>query len=200
MKNDQNDPNLQENDQNNPNTSQNQSSSPDTSSSPSKITLSLPNPQIYLSKAKNHLKNTTFIRKFLQKTLKSRIIFLFLLVFFIINVIFSVSNAKMKSDNIKLNEDMVTIYGLVEMINITRKVEVRQIKYLEDVLDRNDIYIDSSYRSTISDEVYEEYEETIEQLHKIDYNTVLDQYLNVNYNEQLYEKRKQEEKNAYKNE
>lgn len=200
MKNDQNDPNLQENDQNNPNTSQNQSSSPDTSSSPSKITLSLPNPQIYLSKAKNHLKNTTFIRKFLQKTLKSRIIFLFLLVFFIINVIFSVSNAKMKSDNIKLNEDMVTIYGLVEMINITRKVEVRQIKYLEDVLDRNDIYIDSSYRSTISDEVYEEYEETIEQLHKIDYNTVLDQYLNDNYNEQLYEKRKQEEKNAYKNE
>ena len=106
----------------------------------------------------------------------------------------------MKSDNIKLNEDMVTIYGLVEMINITRKVEVRQIKYLEDVLDRNDIYIDSSYRSTISDEVYEEYEETIEQLHKIDYNTVLDQYLNDNYNEQLYEKRKQEEKNAYKNE
>lgn len=197
MKNDQNDPNLQENDQNNQTTPQNQSSSPD---SPTKITLSLPNPQIYLSKAKNHLKNTTFIRKFLQKTLKSRIIFLFLLVFFIINVIFSVSNAKMKSDNIKLNEDMVTIYGLVEMINITRKVEVRQIKYLEDVLDRNDIYIDSSYRSTISDEVYEEYEETIEQLHKIDYNTVLDQYLNDNYNEQLYEKRKQEEKNAYKNE
>lgn len=197
MKNDQNDPNLQENDQNNQTTPQNQSSSPD---SPTKITLSLPNPQIYLSKAKNHIKNTTFIRKFLQKTLKSRIIFLFLLVFFIINVIFSVSNAKMKSDNIKLNEDMVTIYGLVEMINITRKVEVRQIKYLEDVLDRNDIYIDSSYRSTISDEVYEEYEETIEQLHKIDYNTVLDQYLNDNYNEQLYEKRKQEEKNAYKNE
>lgn len=200
MKNTENDPNLQENNQNNPNTSQNQSSSPDTSSSPTKITLYLPNPQIYLSKAKNHLKNTTFIRKFLQKTLKSRIIFLFLLVFFIINVIFSVSNAKMKSDNIKLNEDMVTIYGLVEMINITRKVEVRQIKYLEDVLDRNDIYIDSSYRSTISDEVYEEYEETIKQLHKIDYNTVLDQYLNDNYNEQLYEKRKQEEKNAYKNE
>lgn len=197
MKNDPNYPNLQENDQNNQTTPQNQSSSPD---SPTKITLSLPNPQIYLSKAKNHIKNTTFIRKFLQKTLKSQVIFLFLLVFFIINVIFSVSNAKMKSDNIKLNEDMVTIYGLVEMINITRKVEVRQIKYLEDVLDRNDIYIDSSYRSTISDEVYEEYEETIEQLHKIDYNTVLDQYLNDNYNEQLYEKRKQEEKNAYKNE
>lgn len=95
---------------------------------------------------------------------------------------------------------MVTIYGLVEMINITRKVEIRQIKYLEDVLDRNDIYIDSSYRSTISDEVYDEYHETIDQFKKIDYNAVLDQFLNDNYNEQLYEKRKQEEKNAYKNE
>ena len=80
MKNDQNDPNLQENDQNNQTTPQNQSSSPDTSSSPSKITLSLPNPQIYLSKAKNHIKNTTFIRKFLQKTLKSQVIFIFLLI------------------------------------------------------------------------------------------------------------------------
>lgn len=197
MKNEPNYPNLQENDQISANTSQNQSSSPD---SPTKITLSLPNPQIYLSKAKHSLKNTIFIRKFLQKTLKSRIIFLFLLVFFIINVIFSASNAKMKSDNIKLNEDMVTIYGLVEMINITRKVEIRQIKYLEDVLDRNDIYIDSSYRSTISDEVYDEYHETIDQFKKIDYNAVLDQFLNDNYNEQLYEKRKQEEKNAYKNE
>lgn len=197
MKNEPNYPNLQENDQISANTSQNQSSSPD---SPTKITLSLPNPQIYLSKAKNHLKNTTFIRKFLQKTLKSRIIFLFLLVFFIINVIFSVSNAKMKSDNIKLNEDNLAIYEIVEVLNVARKVDARQIKYLEDVLDRNDIYIDSSYRSTISDEVYDEYHETIDQFKKIDYNAVLDQFLNDNYNEQLYEKRKQEEKNAYKNE
>lgn len=200
MKNTENDPNLQENDQNDPNTPKNNSSSSDTSSSPSKITLSLPNPKIYLSKAKHSLKNTTFIRKFLQKTLKSRIIFLFLLVFFIINVIFSVSNAKIKTDNTKLNEDNLAIYEIVEVLNVARKVDARQIKYLESVLDRNDIYIDSSYRSTISDEVYDEYEETIEQLHKIDYNTVLDQYLNENYNEQLYEKRKQEEKNAYKNE
>lgn len=197
MKNDPNYPNSQENDPNNPNTSQNQSSSPD---SPTKITLSLPNPQIYLSKAKHSLKNTTFIRKFLQKTLKSRTIFLFLLIFFIINVIFSVSNAKIKTDNTKLNEDNLAIYEIVEVLNVARKVDARQIKYLEDVLDRNDIYINSSYRSTISDEVYDEYHETIDQFKKIDYNTVLDQYLNDNYNEQLYEKRKQEEKNAYKNE
>lgn len=197
MKNDPNYPNLQENDQNNQTTSQNQSSSPD---SPTKITLSLPNPQIYLSKAKNHLKNTTFIRKFLQKTLKSQVIFIFLLIFFIINVIFSVSNAKIKTDNTKLNEDNLAIYEIVEVLNVARKVDARQIKYLESVLDRNDIHIDYSYASTISDEVYDEYHETIDQFKKIDYNTVLDQYLNDNYNEQLYEKRKQEEKNAYKNE
>lgn len=197
MKNDPDYPNSQENDPNNPNTSQNQSSSPD---SPTKITLSLPNPQIYLSKAKHSLKNTTFIRKFLQKTLKSQVIFIFLLIFFIINVIFSVSNAKIKTDNTKLNEDNLAIYEIVEVLNVARKVDARQIKYLEDVLDRNDIYIDSSYRSTISDEVYDEYHETIDQFKKIDYNAVLDQFLNENYNEQLYEKRKQEEKNAYKNE
>ena len=197
MKNDPNHPNLQENDPNNPNTSQNQSSSPDT---PTKITLSLPNPQIYISKAKHSLKNTTFIRKFLQKTLKSQVIFIFLLIFFIINVIFSVSNAKIKTDNTKLNEDNLAIYEIVEVLNVARKVDARQIKYLESVLDRNDIYIDSSYRSTISDEVYDEYHETIEQFKKIDYNAVLDQFLNENYNEQLYEKRRQEEKNAYKNE
>lgn len=197
MKNDPNNPNSQENDPNNPNTSQNQSSSPDT---PTKITLSLPNPQIYISKAKHSLKNTTFIRKFLQKTLKSQVIFLFLLIFFIINVIFSVSNAKIKTDNTKLNEDNLAIYEIVEVLNVARKVDARQIKYLESVLDRNDIHIDYSYASTISDEVYDEYHETIEQFKKIDYNDVLDQYLNDNYNEQLYEKRKQEEKNAYKNE
>lgn len=197
MKNDPNYPNLQENDQNNPNTSQNQSSSPD---SPTKITLSLPNPQIYISKAKHSLKNTTFIRKFLQKTLKSQVIFIFLLIFFIINVIFSVSNAKIKTDNTKLNEDNLAIYEIVEVLNVARKVDARQIKYLESVLDRNDIHIDYSYASTISDEVYDEYHETIDQFKKIDYNAVLDQFLNDNYNEQLYEKRKQEEKNAYKNE
>lgn len=200
MKNTENDPNLQENAQNNQDTPQNHSSYPNTSSSPSKITLFLPNPQIYLSKAKHSLKNTTFIRKFLQKTLKSQVIFIFLLIFFIINVIFSVSNAKIKTDNTKLNEDNLAIYEIVEVLNVARKVDARQIKYLEDVLDRNDIYIDSSYRSTISDEVYDEYHETIDQFKKIDYNAVLDQFLNDNYNEQLYEKRKQEEKNAYKNE
>ena len=173
---------------------ENQSQSTSTSSSQENITLSVPNPKIYISKAQNRLKST----KFFQKTLKTQAIFVFLLVFFIINVVMTTSNVKIKQDNKKLNEDMVTIYEAFEITNITRKVDARQIKYLESVLDRNNIYIDYSYAENISDEVYEEYQETIDQFHKIDYNAVLDQFLNENYNEQLYEKRQQEIKNEYK--
>lgn len=182
------------NDQNSQNTQENQPQSTSTSSIQENITLSVPNPKIYISKAQNRLKST----KFFQKTLKSQVIFVFLLVFFIINVVMTASNVKIKQTNKKLNEDNLAIYEMVEVLNMTRKVDARQIKYLESVLDRNNIYIDYSYDSNISDEVYEEYQETIDQFHKIDYNAVLDQFLNENYNEQLYEKRQQEEKNAYK--
>ena len=185
-----------QNDQNLSQNQENQSKSSSQSSSQENITISVPNPKIYLSKAQNRIKST----KFFQKTLKSQVIFVFLLVFFIINVVMTASNVKIKQDNKKLNEDMVTIYEAFEITNITRKVDGRQIKYLESVLDRNNIYIDYSYASNISDEVYEEYQETIDQFHKIDYNAVLDQFLNENYNDQLYEKRQQEIKNAYKNE
>lgn len=173
---------------------ENQSQPIKSTSSQENITLSVPNPKIYISKAQNSLKST----KFFQKTLKSQVIFIFLLVFFIINMVMTASNVKIKQTNKKLNEDNLAIYEMVEILNITRKVDSRQIKYLESVLDRNNIYIDYSYASNISDEVYEEYQETIDQFHKIDYNAVLDQFLNENYNEQLYEKRQQEEKNAYK--
>ena len=178
---------------------QNQENQPQSSSqstSQENIIISVPNPQIYLSKAQNRLKYT----KFFQKTLKSQVIFVFLLVFFIINIVMTVSNVKIKQDNNKLNEDNLAIYEIVEVLNISRKVDSRQIKYLESVLDRNNVYIDYSYDTNISDEVYEEYEDIIEQFKKIDYNAVLDQFLNENYNDQLYEKRQQEEKNAYKNE
>lgn len=175
---------------------ENQSQSTFQSSSQENITISVPNPQIYLSKAQKCLKSM----KFFQKTLKSQVIFVFLLVFFIINVVMTALNVKTKQDNKKLNEDNLAIYEIVEVLNMARKVDGRQIKYLESVLDRNDIYIDYSYASNISDEVYEEYKETIDQFHKIDYNAILDQFLNENYNEQLYEKRQQEIKNAYKNE
>lgn len=183
-------------DQNSAQNQENQPQSSSQSTSQENITFSVPNPQIYLSKAQNRIKST----KFFQKTLKSQVIFVFLLVFFIINVVMTASNVKIKQDNKKLNEDMVTIYEAFEITNITRKVDGRQIKYLESVLNRNNIYIDYSYASNISDEVYEEYQETIDQFHKIDYNAVLDQFLNENYNDQLYEKRQQEIKNAYKNE
>lgn len=191
-----NDKNSSKNDQNLSQNQETQQQSTSTPSSQENITFSVPNPKIYVSKAQNRLKST----KFFQKTLKSQVIFVFLLVFFIINIVMTVSNVKIKQDNKKLNADNLAIYEIVEVLNIARKVDSRQIKYLESVLDRNDVYIDYSYDTNISDEVYEEYEDTIEQFKKIDYNAVLDQFLNENYNEQLYEKRQQEEKNAYKNE
>lgn len=163
-------------------------------SSQENITISVPNPKIYVTKAQNRIKST----KFFQKTLKSQVIFVFLLVFFIINVVMTVSNVKIKQTNKKLNEDNLTIYEMIEVLNIARKVDGRQIKYLKSVLEENNVYISPMYSSYISDEVYEEYKETIDQFHKIDYNAVLDQFLNENYNEQLYEKRQQEIKNAYK--
>lgn len=191
-----NDKNSSKNDQNLSQNQETQQQSTSTPSSQENITFSVPNPKIYVSKAQNRLKST----KFFQKTLKSQVIFVFLLVFFIINIVMTVSNVKIKQDNKKLNEDNLAIYEIVEVLNIARKVDSRQIKYLESVLDRNDVYIDYSYDTNISDEVYEEYEDIIEQFKKIDYNAVLDQFLNENYNDQLYEKRQQEEKNTYKNE
>lgn len=182
---------------NNQNSTQNQEDQSQSTNQPSSqenITISVPNPKIYVSKAQNRLKST----KFFQKTLKSQVIFVFLLVFFIINVVMTASNVKIKQTNKKLNEDNLTIYEMIEVLNIARKVDGRQIKYLESVLEENNVYISPMYSSYISDEVYEEYKETIDQFHKIDYNAVLDQFLNENYNEQLYEKRQQEIKNAYK--
>ena len=175
------------------NTKNHQNSSSSTASQ-EKLTLSVPNPQIYISKAKNKLKTT----KFFQKTLRSQVVFVFLLVFFIISVVIAASNVKIKQINKKLNEDNLAIYEIVEVLNVARKVNGRQIKYLESVLDRNNVYIDYSYASNISDEVYEDYKETMEKFHKIDYNAVLDQFLNEDYNTQLYDKRQQEEENAYK--
>ena len=191
MKNNQN---SVKNDKNLSQNQENQYQSTNQSSSQENITFSVPNPQIYLSKAQNRIKST----KFFQKTLKSQVIFVFLLVFFIINVVMTASNVKIKQDNKKLNEDMVTIYEMVEVLNVTRKVDGRQIKYLESILEENNVYISPMYSSYISDEVYEEYKETIDNFKKIDYNAVLDQFLNENYNDQLYEKRQQEIKNAYK--
>lgn len=182
------------NNQNSVQNQEDQSQSTNQPSSQENITISVPNPKIYVSKAQNRLKST----KFFQKTLKSQVIFVFLLVFFIINVVMTASNVKIKQTNKKLNEDNLTIYEMIEVLNIARKVDGRQIKYLESVLEENNVYISPMYSSYISDEVYEEYKETIDQFHKIDYNAVLDQFLNENYNEQLYEKRQQEIKNAYK--
>ena len=170
---------------------QNSTSSP---SSPTKITVSVPNPKIYLSKAlsdtKNHYKTTNFF----QKTLKFKIFFVFLLVLTVINVVMTVKNVEIKQTNKKLNKDMVSIYEAFEVTNIARKVTAREIKYLESLIEENNIYLSPLYSTYISDEVYEEYKETIDQFHKIDYNAVLDEFLHEDYNVQLYERRVQEER------
>ena len=63
------------NDQNSAQNQENQSKSTSQSSSQENITISVPNPKIYVSKVQYRLKST----KFFQKTLKSQVIFVFLL-------------------------------------------------------------------------------------------------------------------------
>ena len=192
MKNDQN---LAQNDQNSQNQQENtKSTQKSTTSTPpdSKITLSVPNPKIYLSKALSNTKNHYKTTNFFQKTLKFKIFFVFLLVLTVINVVMTVKNVEVKQTNKKLNEDMISIYEAFEVTNMARKVTAREIKYLESLIEENNIYLSPMYRSDISDEVYEEYKETIDQFHKIDYNAVLDEFLHEDYNVQLYERRQQE--------
>lgn len=192
VQNDQDSQNQQENTQNQ--TQNTKFAQKSTTSTPpdSKITLSVPNPKIYLSKVlsdtKNHYKTTNFF----QKTLKFKIFFVFLLVLTVINVVMTVKNVEVKQTNNKLNEDMISIYEAFEVTNMARKVTAREIKYLESLIEENNIYLSPMYRSDISDEVYEEYKETIDQFYKIDYNAVLDEFLHEDYNVQLYERRQQE--------
>lgn len=199
MKNDQNSQDQQENMQRIVSNTQNQSQNTESTqnstsipSSPTKITLSVPNPKIYLSKALSNTKNYYKTTNFFQKTLKFKIFFVFLLVLTVINVVMTVKNVEVKQTNKKLNEDMISIYEAFEVTNMARKVTAREIKYLESLIEENNIYLSPMYRSDISDEVYEEYKETIDQFHKIDYNAVLDEFLHEDYNVQLYERRQQE--------
>lgn len=199
MKNDQNSQDQQENMQRIVSNTQNQSQNTESTqnstsipSSPTKITFSLPNPKIYLSKVLSNTKNYLKTTNFFQKTLKFKIFFAFLLVLTVINVVMTVKNVEVKQTNKKLNEDMISIYEAFEVTNMARKVTAREIKYLESLIEENNIYLSPMYRSDISDEVYEEYKETIDQFHKIDYNAVLDEFLHEDYNVQLYERRQQE--------
>lgn len=192
MKNDQNSQNQQENTQNQAQNAKSAQKSTTSTPPGSKITLSVPNPKIYLSKALSNTKNHYKTTNFFQKTLKFKIFFVFLLVLTVINVVMTVKNVEVKQTNKKLNEDMVSIYEAFEVTNMARKVTAREIKYLESLIEENNIYLSPLYSTYISDEVYEEYKETIDQFHKIDYNAVLDEFLHEDYNVQLYERRQQE--------
>ena len=179
---------------NNQNSFQNQENqvlSTNQSSPQENITISVPNPKIYVSKAQNSLKKT----KFFQKTLKSQVIFVFLLVFFIINVVMTASNVKIKQTNKELNEDNLTIYEMIEVNNITRAIQSNRIDYLEGLIAYAGIDLDALYYIDFVDEAYEKYEETIKEFKQIDLNKIVDQYLNKDYSDMLTNKRITEEKN-----
>ena len=161
-------------------------------------------PHIYSSKSQNSTSNTLNtsnilksskiphkIQPSIKKILQNPKFSLFLLIFFILNLIFSVltitTTLSTHKENKQLKSDNVTIYEMFDVLNVTRIAKARQIKYLESLLDENNIYITPLYSVYIQEEMYEEYKDTIEKFHKIDYNEVLDQYLNEDYNTMLYE-------------
>ena len=163
-------------------------------------------PHIYASKSQNSTSNTSNtsntlksskipykIQPSIKKILQNPKFSLFLLIFFILNLIFSVltitTMLSTHKENKQLKSDNVTIYEMFDVLNVTRIAKARQIKYLESLLEENNIYISPLYSVYIQEEMYEEHKETIEKFHKIDYNAVLDQYLNEDYNTMLYKMR-----------
>lgn len=121
----------------------------------------------------NSSKTLKIIQK-LQKILQNPIFSAIILIFFVLNIIILSINIKTIQKNKQLKSDNVTIYEMFDVLNVTRIAKARQIKYLESLLEENNIYITPLYSMYIQDEVYEEYKDTIEKFHKIDYNTVLD--------------------------
>ena len=178
------------NDQNSAQNQENQPQPSSQSSSQENITISVPNPKIYVSKVQDRLKST----KFFQKTLKSQVIFIFLLVFFIINVVMAASNVKIKRDNKKLSEDNLTIYEMVEVNNITRAIQSNRISYLEGLIAYAGIDLDALYYIDFVDEAYKKYKDTIKEFKQIDLNKIVDQYLNKDYSDMLTDKRIAEDK------
>lgn len=150
------------------------------------------NPYIYTSKSQNSTENpikSSKIPYFLQKILQNPIFSALILIFFVLSIIILAINIETLQENKQLKSDNVTIYEMFDVINVTRIAKARQIKYLESLLEENNIYLTPLYSVYIQEEMYEEYRETIEKFHKIDYNAVLDQYLNEDYNTMLYNMR-----------
>lgn len=128
------------------------------------------------------------IKKLLYNPLFSR----FLIILSIINVITLTLNITTISDNKKLTLDNLAIYEMIEVSNIMRKADSRKIKYLESVINENNIYLSPMYKVYINEEVQEEYQTTIETFNRIDYNAMLDQFLYEDYNTMSYKERMKE--------
>lgn len=115
---------------------------------------------------------------------------IFLSIFFILDVVLLGFSVKIRKDNKKLEEDNLIAYEFLEMNNVSRTAQGRRIKYLENIIEDNGIYLDPLYHMDIIDDTYKEYEDTIKEFKKVNINEVMDQYLNMDYSKKMYEKRK----------
>lgn len=121
---------------------------------------------------------------------------IFLSIFFIVDIILLGFSLKIRTDNKKLEEDNLIAYEFLETNNVSRVAQGRRIKYLENIIEDNGIYLDPLYHMDIIDDTYKEYEDTIKEFKIVDINEVMDQYLNMDYNKKLYNKRKTAAKEA----
>ena len=138
------------------------------------------------------MKIIDFTKITIKKLLYNLLFSGFLIILSIINVITLTLNITTISDNKKLTLDNLAIYEMIEVSNIMRKADSRKIKYLESVINENNIYLSPMYRVYINEEVQEEYQTTIETFNRIDYNAMLDQFLYEDYNTMSYKERMKE--------
>lgn len=138
------------------------------------------------------MKIIDFTKITIKKLLYNLLFSGFLIILSIINVITLTLNITTISDNKKLTLDNLAIYEMIEVSNIMRKADSRKIKYLESVINENNIYLSPMYKVYINEEVQEEYQTTIETFNRIDYNAMLDQFLYEDYNTMSYKERMKE--------
>lgn len=125
----------------------------------------------------------------LKSSLKSNLKLIFLGIFLLINIIFLSFNLKTNNTNKKILKDNITLYELSEVTNITRSYLSKRVDFLESIIENNNIYLNKLYYMDIVEETYDEYAEDIEEFKHTDLNAIFDNYLELDYNKMLYEKR-----------
>lgn len=125
----------------------------------------------------------------LISSLKSNLKLIFLGIFLLINIIFLFFNLKTNNTNKKILKDNITLYELSEVSNISRSYLSKRVDFLESIIENNNIYLNKLYYMDIVEETYDEYAEDIEEFKQTDLNAIFDNYLELDYNKILYEKR-----------